>query len=128
MSRTLDQKRAEFAWEAVSQARRKLRDFKEYRNLVKGSPALVMGNGLMAALAFYQSRGKCYASRLMQDMLEWLIKRQGQSGVPQFAERMTAFQKMGTRDYMTATEETLAMLKWLRQFADAVATSEGEQG
>lgn len=127
MNQTLDQKRAQFAWEAVNQARRELRDFKEYRNLAKGAPALVMGNGLMAALAFYQSRDKAHATRLMNDMLGWLVRRQGQNGVPPFAASMTVFQQMNSRDYMAASDETLAMLKWLRQFADAVAEQGGEQ-
>lgn len=127
MAQTLDQKRAQFAWEAVNQAHRSLRDFKDYKNLAKGAPALIMGNGLMAALAFYQSRGKSHATQIMNDILGGLTRRAGQTGVPPFCASMTDFQNMDSREYMRATDEALAMLKWLRQFADAVSDSNGER-
>lgn len=124
MAQTLDQKRAQFAWEAVNEAKRKVAKFGDYKNLAKGAPALIMGNGLMAGLAFYQSRGKVHATQLMNDILGWLVKRPEQNGVPPFAAAMTAFQGMDSREYMHATEESLAMLKWLRQFADAVESAQ----
>ena len=120
MAQTLDQQRAQFAWAAVNKAHASIANFDEYKNLAKGAPALVMGNGLMATIAFYKSRGKDHTTQLMNDILGALAHRDGQKGIPPFAEAMTSFQIMNSRDYMRATDETLAMLKWLRQFADAV--------
>ena len=37
---------------------------------------------------------------------------------------MDEFAGLDSRKYMLATEEALAMLKWLRQFADAVTSKE----
>jgi CRISPR-associated protein Cmr5 len=93
-----------------------------YREMVKGAPALVMGNGLMATLAYYRSRTgsneRAAQSVLLEDVLGWLAKRQI---VPaDFASAMNAFFNAGAQDVMRATDETLAMLRWLRQFADAV--------
>ena len=125
MAQTLDQQRAQFAWTAVNKAHASISNFGDYRNLAKGAPALVMGNGLMAAIAFYKSRGKDHATQLMNDILGALAQRDGQRGVPPFEAAMTGFQSMNSRDYMRATDETLAMLKWLRQFADAVESAGG---
>jgi len=128
MAQTLDQHRAQFAWEAVNKAKRDLKEFKEYKNLAKGAPALVMSNGLMAAIAFYQSRSKAHATQLMNDMLGWLVLRfkddPGFKPLPtDFRSAMERLQKADSGFYMRATDETLALLKWLRQFADAVESA-----
>ncbi|MBN8447796.1 MAG: type III-B CRISPR module-associated protein Cmr5 [Candidatus Accumulibacter sp.] len=114
---TLDQQRAQYAWERAN--RNTVVD--GYREMVKGAPALIMGNGLMATLAYYHSRtgsNNRAASVLLEDVLGWLAKRQI---VPaDFRSAMNAFFNAGAQDVMRATDETLAMLRWLRQFADAV--------
>ena len=125
MAQTLDQQRAQFAWVAVNRAHASIANFSDYKNLAKGAPALVMGNGLMATIAFYKSRDKAHATQLMNDILGGLAHRDGQKGIPPFAAAMQRFQIMESRDYMRATDETLAMLKWLRQFADAVESAGG---
>ena len=83
-----------------------------------------MGNGLMPALTFYQSRtgsNQKPAGLISADLLGWLAVRKL---VPNnFTAAMTAFFSAPSQDYMRATDETLAMLKWLRQFADAVEGS-----
>ena len=129
MAQTLDQKRAKFAWDAASKANRSLKNFSDYKNLAKGAPALIMGNGLMPALAFYKSRGKEHATLLMQDILNWLsrVNAQYADGAPPlaFEAAMQAMQGADSITYMRLTDESLALLKWLRQFADSVGTSQG---
>ncbi len=121
MSQTLDQQRAQYAWNCAS--RNAMMD--GYREMAKGAPALIMGNGLMPALAFYKSRtgsNQKPAELILADLLGWLAKRQM---VPNnFTDAMNAFFIAGSQDYMRATDETLSMLKWLRQFADAVSVPE----
>lgn len=123
---TLDQQRAQYAWERARQNSGASR-VDGYREMVKGAPALVMGNGLMSTLAYFQSRTgstERAAHALLQDILGWLASRQG-DGVP--ASFPAAMQRLFTDkapDVMRATDETLAMLRWLRQFADAVAEAE----
>jgi len=120
MAQTLDQQRAQFAWGCASRNAQ----VDGYRELAKGAPALVMGNGLMPALAYYQSRtgaNKKPAELLLADLLGWLAARKF---VPNnFGAAMNAFFGAPSQEYMRATDETLAMLKWLRQFADAVEAS-----
>jgi CRISPR-associated protein Cmr5 len=123
MTRTLDQARAAHAWRCVSARRRSLNDFSDYKKLAKGAPALVMGSGLMAALAFWQSRGKQPAEALVQDLLSWLAERkllpaQFEPAMAELSGRTSAAQ------YMALTEEVLALLRWLRQFADAADPGE----
>ena len=130
MAQTLDQMRAKFAWEAARGAHVKLKNFSDYKNLAKGAPALIMGNGLMPALAFYKSRGKEHATLLMQDILNWLAqdgaKFTGKAASPSFDAMMQAMQSADSIAYMRQTDEALALLKWLRQFADSVGNGKGD--
>ena len=135
MAQTLDQKRAKFAWDAAKNANIRLKNFSDYKNLAKGAPALIMGNGLMSALAFYKSRGKDHSTLhhstlLMQDILNWLsrVNAQYADNAPTlaFEAAMQAMQGADSIVYMRLTDEALAMLKWLRQFADSVGTSDGD--
>jgi len=127
MKESLDQQRARFAWECVQ------RKSKDYANLAKGAPALIMGSGLMPVLAFLNEKGH---KDLREHLCEWLHK---QFRIPisnaQFDTVMTAL--MGTangdaaaqaRFYQHATEEAMALLRWIRQFAAAVAGGDSEGG
>ena len=129
MAQTLDQQRAQFAWDSVTQARKTIKEFSDYKNLAKGAPALIMGNGLMPAIAFYESRkNSSPASALGNNVLAWLAirfkdERAFQPLPTNFSMAMERLLKADSGFYMRATDEALAMLKWLRQFADAVEGS-----
>lgn len=92
-------------------------------NLAKAAPALIMNNGLMQALAFHQSKGKAHHLALNRHLCEWLHHR---SIVQQadFAGLMTVLYEADSTTFRRATEETLALLKWIRQFAAAVCGDE----
>jgi len=129
MAQTLDQQRAQFAWDSVIQARKTIKEFSDYKNLAKGAPALIMGNGLMPAIAFYESRkNSSPASVIGNNVLAWLVirfkdERAFQPLPSNFNTAMERLLKADSGFYMRATDEALAMLKWLRQFADAVEGS-----
>ncbi len=111
----LEQQRAKFAWERVQGCS------KDYTNLAKAAPALIMNNGLMQALAFYQSKGKEHHLTLNRHLCEWLRQR----GIVQqadFASVMAVLHGVDATTFRRATEETLALLKWIRQFAAARAS------
>lgn len=126
MAQTLDQQRAAFAWDAVKRAQAELQaQFGEFKNLAKGAPALIMGNGLMPALAFYASRDKTHASVLNECINGWLALRFRADAAfkplpKSYADVMERLLKSESMFYMQATDEAMAMLKWLRQFADAL--------
>jgi CRISPR-associated protein Cmr5 len=124
---TLEQQRARYAWEQVQAIRQKPQQREAFKRYAKGAPALIMNNGLMQTLAFYQSRSVNpeAAQELVKAILGWLAQRQmiaraGSSDI--FQAGMQSLQKQSAIGYLRATEEAIAILRWIRQFADAVLT------
>lgn len=116
MSRSVEQRRAAYAWKCVE----KVDD--DYAKRAKAAPALVMSNGLMQTLAFFQSK-KEFAP-LLTDILGWLKE---QKIVPddRFTAAIRQFHESNSEDYLFATQETLEILRWIRQLADAATKSPG---
>ena len=112
---TMDQKRSEHAWECVKDG-----ISKEYANLAKSMPAMVMASGLMPTLAFLKGKGETQHEHLLGDVLEWLMKVELLSPGRGFRDAMEQLKAMSAREYQRATEEALAILKWIRYFADAM--------
>jgi CRISPR-associated protein Cmr5 len=123
----LGQRRAAYAWENVQNCGEK------YADLAKAAPALIMGNGLMQTLAFYQGKEEDHR-RLNQHICEWLTERfRGQGRFPRnphgagvrpevlFKNTMEALAAAEPPLYRQATEEAMALLRWIRQFAAAVS-------
>ena len=123
MTQTLDQKRAALAWGYATASMQQYGS--KYKNLAKGAPALIMNSGLMPTLAFYQGKGR-EEQQLLDDLIRGLSQRlagqelkAGQGGMlfPKFMEML---QRGESRDYLRYTDEALELLKWIRQFVDAV--------
>lgn len=114
MSTSIDQQRAAYAWQCAS----KRRGIERYCELTEGASALVMGSGLMAALAFWRSRKKEAADALLEDLLGWFAK--GQQPLAKFDTAIERMVKASPRQYMELTDEALSLLRWLRQFAKAL--------
>ena len=112
---SLDQQRAAYAWEKVQGCN------SDYTNLAKAAPALIMNNGLMQALAFYQDKGKDHHLALSKHIREWLkVRFNTQFTGSQYTEIMQGL--FGCQEpcfYQQATDEVLALLRWIRQFAAA---------
>lgn len=126
---SLDRERAAFAWQKVQDCS------KEYENLAKAAPALIMTNGLMQTLAFFASKGKSHHKELNMHIFEWLGKRLNGSFKLEsnheevFKEVMNFLNDCDSSKYRQATEEVLALLRWIRQFASAInAQKEKKQG
>lgn len=123
MTQTLDQQRAALAWQYASSGVNQYS--KEYKGLAKGAPALIMNSGLMPTLAFYSAKSRA-AQQLLDDLIRGLSQRlKGQKlavgqGMKLFPEFMEMLQKGESRDYLRYTDEALELLKWIRQFVDAV--------
>lgn len=124
MDRTLDQQRAAFAWECAT-AGMKAPFAKEYKGLAKGAPALIMTSGLMPTLAFYNGKEQAHRT-LLDDVARWLAGRiwdqqlrPGQ-GLQTFSPFMAGLHGADSQTYLRATDEALEILKWIRQFVDAV--------
>lgn len=127
LSTSLDQQRAAYSWECVQHIP------KDYDKLAKAAPALVMNNGLMQALAFYQDKGKTKEGimdryhALNAHLMRWLGRQFGGNDFPSeqnasFNTVMPALYNAKPELFRRATEETLALLRWIRQFAAARAS------
>lgn len=112
----LEHQRAEYAWEKSRIGLEVGGD--DYKNLCKAAPALIMNNGLMQTLAFYADKNKNHHKELNQQLMTWLCTRfPEQINDPNFDQVMANLYKSGSSFYRQATGETLALLRWLRQFA-----------
>lgn len=113
-AKSLEQERAQYAWTCVQGCSG------EYRNLAKGAPALIMGNGLMQSLAFWQAKSE-HAQKLVSHIAGWIAQScKFAGGATSFSALMAKLQACESSQYMLATEEALEALRWIRQFADAV--------
>lgn len=121
MSKSLDQERAAYAWKCVQNESR------EYRNLAKSVPALIMSNGLMQTLAFLKAKEKQpHHTILGAQICAWAMTEKkpappddGSAFVKDFPMLMNALLKMDAENYRRTTEESLGILRWIRQLADA---------
>ena len=116
---TLEQQRAQFAWECAQEGTQLAGD--EYRNLAKAAPALIMNNGLMQTLAFYQDKNKDHHRALAAQLRRWITQRTGGNGQdPGFQQMMRELLTADAQKYRQATDEALLILRWIRQFAAAL--------
>lgn len=142
-----DQTRSAFAWQQVckhyAESEAKDGDFSSYANLCKGVPALIMSNGLMQTLAFLQSKYKetqpknqsaeelkkakeknartRHHSWLLSDVLKCLklLSESDALSPATYQTAMSDLVKKNSLEYRMATEQAMATLRWLRQFASA---------
>ena len=90
-------------------------------NLAKAAPALIMNNGLMQTLAFYQDKNKPQHQALARHLRRWLsVRTGGPDHDVGFEPAMKAMLGFGPDQYRHATDEALLILRWIRQFAAAL--------
>lgn len=114
---TLEQRRARHAWVKSGEGVHK--HGKEYVNLAKSLPALIMNSGLMQVMAFLHQKSDGVHGTVADHLREWLNKRFRKGAPREFEEFMDAMLDAKPRDYRQVTTEAFAWLKWLRQMADA---------
>ncbi len=128
---TLDQRRAQHAWQAVEQAR-SLKDDKarkDFAREAKRLPVRIKTAGLGQALAFLAAKSKSdrddedYRSRLLKELGDWLLKERHLARWPEEANDNNAVICViiaGNADLLRrATEEALLYLQWLTRFSEA---------
>lgn len=124
MAQTMEQRRAADAWKC-SQGRSK-----DYVNLAKGLPALIMNSGLLQVMAFLHEKGSKTSQRHCNDLAgqlrAWLRGQfPKQITSAEFAPFMEALMKSEPRTYQLVTAEAFAWLRWVRQMAPAALAEEG---
>ncbi len=121
--RTLGQKRAEFALEkvlAIPEGRKK--DFKSFS---AGAPSMILQNGFGQALAFWLSKGTDKHIAIFGMIKEWLsyerddVKNSFVKKTENFVDFIKELSGMDQIKYLTAQKETLALLEWVKRYANA---------
>ncbi len=117
MSHTLGQQRASFCLEQLKNLQCSREDFK---NFSAGLPAMILQNGFGQALAFLaaKSSGQDKHSATFSIIASWLSER----GLIEFKDRVSVLQSVSSMEqdkYLHAQKETLAMLEWLKRYANA---------
>jgi CRISPR-associated protein Cmr5 len=128
---TLEQGRAAFAYEAAVEGE-KLSKNTEYKAYVKKLPMLIKTNGLGAAISFAFAKGskngvaqKDKAWGLIYSQIEdWLKNNWELSEFNQGERLMENLLKMESYEYRATTIEVLALLNWMRRFAEGLITKD----
>ena len=109
---TLEQRRAGHAWDKSKGCT------KEYMNLSKGLPALIMNSGLMQVMAFLEQKKGGEHEQLAKHLRNWLHQRKV---LPRedFEGCMGALLKAEPHEFQAITTEAMAWLRWMRQMASA---------
>lgn len=134
MSKTLEQLRAQNAWDCATQVPDDLLD--SYSKLAKGLPAMIMNSGLMQTLAFLHEksskpgRGKSHEGLLAQHLRAWIASRHPGAFKQRsdFASFMDTLFKAEPWAFQQYTAEAYAWLRWIRQIAAACSKSRQTSG
>jgi CRISPR-associated protein Cmr5 len=113
--RTLEQERAKHAWECVQEV--KDRTFAgDYRSIAVKAPSLILTNGLGQTLAFLRSKpDRPHFQSLYHHLARWVGEKVRADG--DFLNWLVS--EADSQQYRLATMEALALLQWLKRFAEA---------
>lgn len=131
--RTLGQKRAKFALDEVINIKC---NKKEFKNFSAGAPSMILQNGFGQALAFWLSKGTDKDLKIKEedkhivlfDMIwEWLpyekdnvknrfVEKEKVKTRTDFIRQLSVMDQI---KYLTAQKETLALLEWVKRYANA---------
>lgn len=115
MTTTLGQQRAKFCLEQLEKITCKHEDFKSFSASL---PAMILQNGFGQTLAFLAAKGQDKHLSGFTIITDWLVDRNlVKEG--QHKNILTQVSSMTQRDYLYAQRETLAMLEWLKRYANA---------
>jgi CRISPR-associated protein Cmr5 len=124
MHNTIAQIRSAFALEQVQNL---VGDRKEFGNLVKGLPAMILQNGFGQSLAFLLAKGTDKKGafdpnskyfQAFQIIVKWLSKHQVLSGGrPEGA--IKEISTISQSQYLMAQTEALEILEWVKRYANA---------
>ena len=135
---TLEQRRAKHAWEAVQHVLQAMQNnteedkakARDFGGQAKRLPMRIMAAGLGQALTFLLA--KKYAPNLLEAIGDWVLERtnpDSQRPRPPAPDALIQHIINGDSNFLRrATDETLAYLRWLIRFADAVGLTDDSTG
>jgi CRISPR type III-B/RAMP module-associated protein Cmr5 len=116
---------ARYAWECITHVDPK--HLRDYRQAVRGAASTLRMSGLAPACALWEAKGG--ASKTLYDHVEqWLRRRvypdqDGGGGSTRLVQRIVD----DASKYPRAKEEVLALLSWLKLFAEAKVAEEEQR-
>ena len=116
MKQTLGQQRAAFCLEQLVDINKDIR--KEFKSFSASLPSLILQNGFGQALAFLVAKGKDKHLAAFKIISLWLVTQ----NIIEPDERkniLLQISKLEQAKYLYAQQETLAMLEWLKRYANA---------
>lgn len=121
---TLEQQRAAYALACVGRYRSSPSErTARYHTLVGSSPAMILQNGLGQTLAFWLADGPNKPARELYDHLQgWLcgpLAEDRPERVYAGGDLIEALMAGSREEYQRAQQTALALLVWLKRFADA---------
>lgn len=117
--RTLGQQRAEFCLNRLEDIPDNIRtDFKPF---TAGLPALILQNGFGQALVFLKAKANDQDKHHhgFEIITAWLVERNILNQGNNDADYLRQLSTMDQQEYLHAQKETLAMLEWLKRYANA---------
>lgn len=125
--KTLEQGRAAYAYSAAVEGS-KLSNASEYKAYVKKLPTYIKTNGLGAAMSFCFAKGKGTTSNawglIYSQIINWLKKDEKQLIEIREDKLMKALTNADSATYRATTIEVLALLIWMRRFAEGLITKD----
>jgi len=127
MSRTLSQERADFALKVIKKYEKE-HNAREYSSIIKRLPAMILQNGLGQSIAFLLAKSKDNKGNpqpqgfVYQDLSKWIIDRVYKEPSKGLIDHIIS---NNSRKYQQAQYEALALLNWMKKFADAFLPKEG---
>jgi len=130
MLRSLEQKRAKYAWECIQEAKGDIDLENKYKSYVRSAPSYIQINGLGNTLAFYKSKFEAdlrkkgenelsadkRAYKLLYDHLNgWRKELRGGKDILEWIRDENTSSLM----VFQATKEIIALLNWMKRFAEA---------
>ena len=117
---TKEQKRSLFALEQISRHFNDQVD-QETANFIVGMPTMILTNGLGQSMAFLLSKGERQSKygRVFDIISTWLQQDIQELAAPSEMEFLKQFSRLDQSVYLTAQQETLAVLQWLKRYARA---------
>ena len=127
----LEKARADFAWKCILKIKglEKKKIEEKYSSLVRGAPADIQINGLGQSASFWRAKGyergnpgtkdeQVAHASVLEHITEWLqIAKHVQLNSQNLVEWISGTED--TNQYRLVTSETIALLAWLKRFAEA---------
>lgn len=113
MHHTIEQERAQLAWQQVTEVRNRV-DFDKYQTYATSASVLIQTNGLLQALVFWKSKagnGDAYSK-----LLEHISHALGFGGSIDLL--ITTIKDADVSSYRQNTNEVLSFLVWLKRFVN----------